>query len=113
MKKGTTNPSLRKLIIDLKKTKRPIWRAVAKKLEKASRRRAAVNIKKINKYTKEGDIVIIPGKVLSVGELDHKVTIAALDFSEVALKKLDKTECMKISELLKKNPKKPGIKILV
>lgn len=114
MKRGTTNPHLQKLIVDLKKSKKPIWKAIAGRLEKPSRLRASVNIRKINKYTKDGETVVVPGKVLSDGELEHKVTIAALSFSYSTLKKLKgKAECLNIHELLKKNPSGSGVRILV
>ncbi len=58
-----------------------------------SRKRGAVNLYKINKYTKEGDNVIVPRKVLSVGKLDHKVNIAALEYSDGALRQLKAAGC--------------------
>ncbi|EWG08138.1 MAG: 50S ribosomal protein L18e [Candidatus Aramenus sulfurataquae] len=87
---GSTNVMLRKLIDELKSQKN-IWRAVAEELDVPSRKRAYVNLYKINKYTKSGDVVIVPGKVLGVGSLDHPVTVAALDFSKQARAKIEKS----------------------
>ncbi|MFH1376687.1 MAG: 50S ribosomal protein L18e [Candidatus Woesearchaeota archaeon] len=86
------------------------WRRIAKELEKSTRRQREVNIEKINKYTKDKEIVIVPGKVLGNGELDHDVTIAALKFTEPAKKKLKNT--LTIKELLKKEPKGKNIRII-
>ena len=63
---------------------------------------------------KEKDIVIIPGKVLSQGEIDKKIKIVAFEFSEKAREKLSrsKTEFSSINEEIKKNPNGIGIKIL-
>ncbi|HIH50287.1 MAG: 50S ribosomal protein L18e [Candidatus Micrarchaeaceae archaeon] len=70
-----------------------LWKRVHKLTAVPARRRASVNLYKIDKYTKEGDLVVVPGKVLSIGEMKHKVTIAAIDFSEPALKGLEKAGC--------------------
>ncbi|AWR97116.1 50S ribosomal protein L18e [Acidianus sulfidivorans JP7] len=85
---GSTNVMLRRLIYNLNKQKKPLWRRVAELLESPSRKRIYINLYKINKYTKAGDVVIVPGKVLGIGKLDHEVTIVALDFSSSAKKKI-------------------------
>ncbi|MCL4372243.1 50S ribosomal protein L18e [Candidatus Marsarchaeota archaeon] len=68
------------------------------------RKRVNVNLYKINRYSKEGDHVVVPGKVLSMGSMDHKVSIAALEFSEGAKAKLDSAGCSikPIKEMLDK-----------
>ncbi len=87
-KTGSTNIMIRKLIRKLKKEKKAIWTKVAEELSLPSRKRPYINIYKINKYTKPNEIVVVPGKVLGVGKLDHPVTVIALDFSSSALKKI-------------------------
>jgi len=89
MKKGPTNPVLVETIEKLKKSKKKSLIAVAKKLESARRRRPEVNLWKINKYSAEGDTVVVPGKVLSEGELTHKINLAAFSFSKKAASKLE------------------------
>lgn len=110
---GPTNEALIELIRKLKKLSREknvkIWKAVAKQLERPTRIRRKVNLFKINKYTKENDTIVIPGKVLGEGNLDHKVTIAAFQFSENAK---EKCKCISIEELMKKNPDGKNIKII-
>jgi len=61
-----------------------IWGTLADELERAKRRRVAVNLSKINRYSEAGDIVAVPGKVLGAGSLGHPVTVAAFSFSEMA-----------------------------
>jgi large subunit ribosomal protein L18e len=65
---GPTNIVLRKTIKELYKlarqNKASIWRAVAEELEKPRRQRRIVNVSRINRYTSDGDIVVVPGKVL-------------------------------------------------
>ncbi len=70
-----------------------LWKRVHSLVAVPARRRASVNLYKIGKYTKEGDNVIVPGKVLSTGDIDHKITIAAIEFSEPALKSLKEANC--------------------
>jgi large subunit ribosomal protein L18e len=112
------NNQLQQLIIELKKASSvndaPVWRAVAEDLERPSRMRAAVNLAKLNRNTKQGEVVVVPGKVLGDGELDHSVTVAALGFSESASDKLksSKATVTTIHDLLKKDPKGKSVRVL-
>jgi len=113
-----TNPILVALIDDLKAVTREngtaIWRDVAIRLEKPRRNYAAVNVSKINRHTSPDDLVLVTGKVLGSGDIDHKVTVAALHFSDQAASKIKSVggECLKIEELAEKHPKGSGIIIL-
>jgi large subunit ribosomal protein L18e len=89
MKSGTTNPELRKLIIQLRKSKKGILADVADRLERPARKNKGVNVWKINKYSKENDVIVVPGKVLSFGKLDHQVTVYALNYSIQAEDKIN------------------------
>lgn len=90
-----------------------IWKRIAIDLEKPTRKRRIVNLYRINKYTRDNEIVVVPGKVLSVGELDHKVTVAAFAFSGNAMEKINKIgKAVYITELIKESPKGKGIRIM-
>ncbi|MEM5811633.1 MAG: 50S ribosomal protein L18e [Candidatus Aenigmatarchaeota archaeon] len=108
---GPTNPSLKKLLIELektyRKTKRPIWKDLLEKLSKPRRKRIEVNLFKIDKYVNENEIAVVPGKVLSVGELTKPLTIAAWKFSKKAREKIEKNngKAIDMYELIKLNPK--------
>ena len=86
---GSPNPRKQELIGELKKqasvAKQPLWKRVAFDLEMSSRANKVVNISRINRVTKEGETIIVPGKVLGTGQLDHKLTIAAYSFSKSAM----------------------------
>ncbi|MCX6647908.1 MAG: 50S ribosomal protein L18e [Candidatus Bathyarchaeota archaeon] len=86
------NSELEKTIRELKtakkKTGQPIWGALAEALDKPKRIRADVNLSSINRFTKEGEIAAIPGKVLATGKLEHPVTVAAFAFSDIAEEKI-------------------------
>ncbi|HDJ89663.1 MAG TPA: 50S ribosomal protein L18e [Thermoprotei archaeon] len=116
---GPTNIHLRLLISFLRRKSREngakIWRTVAEYLEKPTRKRVEVNIWKINKYTIEGDTVVIPGKVLGYGSLNHKVTVAAWKFSKKGREKILKAggKILTIDQLIEINPKGSNVKILV
>ncbi len=89
------------------------WKRIATELEKPSNNRRIVNISKIDKLSKEGEIILVPGKVLSSGELTHKVTITAYAFSDSAKSKiLAVGKVLSLNELMKENPKAKGIRIL-
>ena len=109
-----TNNVLLELVVELKKTstskKAGIWRAVADELMGPTRKMREVNLSKINRVTKENDTIVVPGKVLGSGQLDHKVNVYAFNFSESARQKL--SHALSIQELLKKNPKGTGVRII-
>jgi len=113
-----TNPRIPALISVLKDTARendaPIWRDMAKRLEKPSRIYAEVNLSKINRHAAENDLVLIPGKVLGAGALGHAVTVAALTFSTTAVDKITNAggKCMTIEQILEENPAGSGIRIM-
>ena len=115
---GPTNPLLRDLIGELKKRGNEqevnLWKRIALDLERPTRQRRAVNLSRINRHTKENEVVVVPGKVLSVGEIDHKINVAAFNFSALAKEKILKAhgKALSIDELMKLNPKGKGIKII-
>ena len=58
--------------------------------------------------------MVVPGKVLSMGELNKKVKVIALSFSSGAKEKLlkSKHEISTLLEEVKKNPEAKGVNIL-
>ena len=91
-----------------------IWKKVADDLNIPTRQRKIVNLSKINRFTAENEVVVVPGKVLSSGELGHKLIIAAFRFSASSIEKMKKSgsSAMSISELMKKNPSGKGVRII-
>jgi large subunit ribosomal protein L18e len=113
-----TNELLISLITDLKKAsydnKAPIWKDVAKRLEKPSSSWAEVNIRRIAEYTKAKDVVLVPGKLLGSGELKEPVTVAAFSTSDSAKKKIEGSggKSISIRELLRIHPKGTNVRII-
>jgi large subunit ribosomal protein L18e len=107
-----TNSVLVETIIAAKKKEK--WLGVADIVSSPRRNKKGVNISEIDEKTKEKEILVVPGKVLSQGEMSKKIKIAALGFSEKAKEKLLKAGC-EVSDILneiKKNPEAKGVKIL-
>lgn len=117
-KLNKTNPVLITLIHELKKQsiekEAPIWKDIALRLEKSSKNWSEVNLNRISNYINDKEIALIPGKVLSTGNLTKKVTIAAWTFSDKAIEKIKKAggTTMSIEDLIKKNPDGKNIRIL-
>jgi len=105
--KEKTNPQLIEAIIKLKRTNPEI----AKKLAMPVKKQAEINLDRINKI--QGD-ALVPGKVLSSGNLDRKMKIVAWKFSEKALEKIKSagSEAVLIADEIKKNPELKNLKII-
>ena len=118
IKTKSSNPERIQIIRLLKKQSREsnktIWKTVANYLSKTQPQRTTVNLSKINRYSEKDEILIIPGKVLGTGKIDHQVTIAAFSSSEKAREKIKKAKSkyLSIQEIIKKNPKGQKIKII-
>jgi len=102
--KKKTNSILVETVLLAKKTNPEIASALAV----PTRQQSSVNLERINKSN--ASTVIVPGKVLSSGELSKKVSVYALGFSEKAKEKLKKAGCefKTILEVLKSEKKLEG-----
>lgn len=112
---GPTDLNLKKLINELNKLGKSvkIWKRIGNDLEKSTRQRRIVNLERIEKYAKENETIVVPGKVLANGELTKKVTVAAWKFSEAAKRKINqKGKTLTIRQLVKENPKGSKVRIL-
>jgi large subunit ribosomal protein L18e len=115
---GPTNPLLRRLIRRLreqgKKQGSGIWLELAKRLEGPRRARAEVNLSQLNRFTSEGNTIIVPGKVLAAGSLDHPISVAAFKFSEAARRKITAAggRALTIPQFLEENPGGRGVRLM-
>jgi len=114
----STNPELLDVVRFLRKKsvegEAAIWRDVAEMLSASRRRRVVVNLSRLNRHTEAKETVIVPGKVLGVGHLDHSINVAAFSFSEQARAKVSKAsgKCLSIQEVVRKNPKGTNVRIM-
>jgi large subunit ribosomal protein L18e len=116
--KNKTNLQLLELARLLRKASRdngaPIWVTISRAISKPRKNIAQVNIRRISRFTKNGETVAVLGKVLGTGVVDHKVTVAALGFSNSAKEKIRIAggKCFTFLELLESNPKGTHVKIM-
>ena len=111
----------RKLNLELVETiilakKNKAWLKVAGLLSQPRRKKIQINLNVINKELKQGEIGVVPGKVLSLGEIEKgkKIRVAGLNFSEKAKEKLLKAGCevVLLKDEIKKNKEAKAVKIL-
>ncbi|MEX0657157.1 MAG: 50S ribosomal protein L18e [Nitrosopumilaceae archaeon] len=113
-----TNPIVLHMARDLKhastKNDAPIWSKMAELALKPSSIRRTINVNKINEFTKEGDVVFHPGKVLGMGIISHKITVSSFSISNTAAKKIAEAggKIISYKEIIEKFPTGKGVKIL-
>ncbi len=107
--KRKTNPNLVETIFIAKKNN---LLDLAKELAKPTKQQIKINLNKLNEL-KENNIMVV-GKVLGEGNIEKKIKISALSFSESAKEKLKKASCeiKTIQKEIKDNVKLKGVKII-
>jgi large subunit ribosomal protein L18e len=107
-----SNSNLAETILAGKKNE--AWVGIAGILSGPRRNRICINLEEINKESKAGETIVVPGKILSQGDIDKKVKVVAFNFSEKAREKLLSAKC-EVSYILneiKSNPSAKGVKII-
>ena len=96
-----------------KKNEAPIWSRLADLALKPSSAKRVVNLSRINKTTKDNDILFVPGKVLGTGNISHKITLSSFSMSVNAAKKIIQTggSIITYSDMIKKYPTGKGVTI--
>ena len=94
-----------------KKNEAPIWSKLAEIALKKSSSKRTVNLTRINKITKENDVLFVPGKILGTGNLSHKLTLSSFSMSTNAANKIIKAggNVMAYSDMIKKFPTGKGV----
>lgn len=97
-----------------KKTKAPLWKDLERRLLNSRSNRREVNLDKLSKFTKEGDVIIVPGKLLGAGNLGHSVIVFAYSVSKLASKKVKEAggQILALADLVEKYPHGSGVKII-
>ncbi len=92
----------------------PIWRDLARRLERSSRLYAEVNVGKIDRLASKNEMIVVPGKVLGSGDLTKPVHVAAWRFSDQARTKIEAVggKASTIMELVSEQPKGTNVRIL-
>ena len=97
-----------------KKNEAPIWSKIADLALKPSSTKCTVNLTRINKITKENDVLFVPGKVLGTGNMSHKITLRSFSMSTTAANKIIQSggNIMVYSDMIKKFPTGKGVIII-
>jgi large subunit ribosomal protein L18e len=116
--RGRTDPNKKSLIFSIKKAgtenDAKIWTRLSKELSTPNRSRTTVNLSHINRISAQGEVIVVPGKVLGAGVLKHKVSIAAESFSDSAREKIVSAggTCLSFEELIKNHPKGTNVRLI-
>lgn len=116
--KSPDNPVLRRLIRRLRKhgknSEEEIWEDLADRLNRANRSRAEVNISRLDRYTEEGEKVVVPGKILGSGRLEHPIQVSGFDVTDRAKDRIEAAggEFLSLEELLDSDPDGSELKIM-
>jgi large subunit ribosomal protein L18e len=64
--------------------------------------------------TKNEEVVVVPGKVLGSGEMDHKLTVCAFSISNAAVRKITIVggKVLTLNELMDRHPDGKGVRII-
>ncbi len=114
LKLRSKHQQLQHLIIELESREKPVWKAIAKGLNRPKRVGHKINLYRLDKIAGGKETVVVPGIVLGTGEVTKKLNVAALKFSGSAKQKIEKAggKCWELDRLLKENPDGKGIRIL-
>lgn len=113
-----TNQLVQNMVRELKKAaaknKAPIWSKMAELAQKPAIAKRIVNVKKLNQLTSDGDVVMVPGKVLGTGNISHKITLCSFSISASAAKKIISAggKIVNHSEMTSKFPTGRGVKVI-
>ena len=101
------------LKIASKENNASIWAKLAELALKPSSSRRVVNLTRINKITKENNVIFVPGKVLGTGNISHKITLCSFSISITAANKIIKSggNVMSAHDIIKKYPTGKGVTI--
>jgi large subunit ribosomal protein L18e len=97
-----------------KKEKVGIWKTISDILEKSDRCEVTVNISRITRYLENGNIALVPGKVLGSGKINKAITVAAISFTSQAKRKINKNggKCLHLREIIQGKYKKSKLTII-
>lgn len=98
-----------------RKNKAAVWLACVERLRAPSRSRSEMNLARLDAVTKEGEVVAMPGKLLSAGEMKHSVTVGYFKASAQAVAKLKKAKCdaVPLAKLAERIPTGKKVRIIL
>jgi len=115
---ASPNPRLREAAVLLQKTAKAndaeIWMKASQLLSTSSKNKVEVNIGRLSRIAKKGDLVFVPGKVLGYGNLEDGIIVGAYSFSTSARSKLKASggSALSIGDFVNKYPKGSGVRLV-
>jgi len=108
------NDTVRFLKVKARENKAKIWAVTAEQLSRPRNRRAVLDLNHISRASKPESVVLVPGKVLASGYINHAVTVGAFQFSHDARSKIERAggKCIDLKEFVEKYPKGSNVQIL-
>ena len=102
------------LRIAYKKNKTPLWKTLEKKIDGSRSNQSEINISKLETLTNDGENIVIPGKVLGNGTLNHKLNVTSFSISIQAMKKILDAggKVITINDLVTQHPNGKGVRII-
>ena len=112
MKLRDKNPVLKDIIIRLKRQQAPVWKAVALSLNRPRREWRTVSVYQLEKQAV--NVVVVPGTVLSDGQLTKPLTVSAYKVSPAARQKIEQAggTCLSLEEGMQKYPEGKGLQVM-
>lgn len=98
----------------LKKEKFPIWKLIIKELSKSRSIRREVNVGRLASVTADNEVVIVPGKILGSGNINHKITVWSSGISVAAANKIITAggKLIPLEQVIEKYPTGKGVRII-
>ena len=114
MKLRDKNPLLKKLIIQLKSRQAPVWKAAAKALNRPKRARFEVSLFQLDRHVQPKETIVIPGIVLSDGDVSKPLTVGAYRFTATARQKIENAggTCLTLEQCAEKYPDGKGLRLM-
>jgi len=105
---------IRFLKIKGRENKARIWAVTADQLSRPRRARAVLNLNHVSRSTKADSLVLIPGKLLGSGAINHRVVVGAFEYSATAREKVERAggQCMALKDFVARYPKGSNVTIM-
>jgi len=105
---------IRFLKVKGRENKARIWAVAADQLSRPRRARATLNVTHVSRSTKPDSLVLIPGKLLGAGVINHRVVIGAFEYSAAAREKIEQAggQCMALKDFVSRYPKGSNVTIM-
>lgn len=113
-----TNAHLHDLVRNLRRlswqNEAPIWRDIAKRLERSAQNWPHINLSRLEYHLDADTMVVVPGKLLGAGTLTKAFTVGAFNFTRSARRKIEAAggKCLTLAEMAEAHPKGTSLHLM-